>query len=139
MQGVGKRDFWPSDEAFWPAATQYYNVQKWHMYDSWTENNPNAYLPIARAVDTRNRGVKTDRYLQNAAYCRMKNITVGWNIPKEWISKIHLSNASVYVSGENLFEFSKIKGPYDPESAGGSGAMLYPFMRTYSFGINLTF
>lgn len=109
------------------------------MYDSWTENNPNAYLPIARAVDTRNRGVKTDRYLQNAAYCRMKNITVGWNIPKEWISKIHLSNASVYVSGENLFEFSKIKGPYDPESAGGSGAMLYPFMRTYSFGINLTF
>lgn len=139
MQGVGKRDFWPSDEAFWPAATQYYNAQKWHVYDSWTPDNPDAYLPIPRAVDTRNRGVRTDRYLQNAAYCRMKNITLGWNLPKKWISKIYLSNASIYVSGENLFEFSKIKGPYDPEAASGNGTMLYPFMRTYSFGVNLTF
>lgn len=139
MQGVGKRDFWPGDEAFWPAATQYYNAQKWHVYDSWTPENPNAYLPIARATDNRNRGVKTDRYLQNAAYLRMKNLTFGWNLPKQWISKVFLTNASVYVSGENLFEFSKVKGPYDPEAASGNGVMLYPFMRTYSFGINLTF
>lgn len=139
MQGVGKRDFWASDESFWPAATQYYNVQKWHMNDSWTSENPNAYFPIARATDTRNRSVKTDRYLQNASYLRMKNLTLGWNLPKQWISKIFLSNASVYVSGENLFEFTKIKGPYDPEAARGNGVMLYPFMRTYSFGINLTF
>lgn len=139
MQGVGKRDFWPGDEAFWPAATQYYNAQTWHVYDSWTPENPGAYLPIARATDSRNRGVYTDRYLQNASYCRMKNITLGWNLPKQWISKINLSNASIYVSGENLFEFSKIKGPYDPEAAGGNGVMLYPFMRTYSLGINLTF
>ena len=139
MQGVGKRDFWPGDEAFWPAATQYYNAQTWHVYDSWTPENPGAYLPIARATDSRNRGVYTDRYLQNASYCRMKNITLGWNLPKQWISKINLSNASIYVSGENLFEFTKIKGPYDPEAAGGNGVMLYPFMRTYSLGINLTF
>lgn len=139
MQGVGKRDFWPGDEAFWPAATQYYNAQTWHVYDSWTPENPGAYLPIARATDSRNRGVYTDRYLQNASYCRMKNITLGWNLPKQWISKINLSNVSIYVSGENLFEFTKIKGPYDPEAAGGNGVMLYPFMRTYSLGINLTF
>lgn len=139
MQGVGKRDFWPGDEAFWPAATQYYNAQTWHVYDSWTPENPGAYLPIARATDSRNRSVYTDRYLQDAAYCRMKNITLGWNLPKQWISKINLSNASIYVSGENLFEFTKIKGPYDPEAAGGNGVMLYPFMRTYSLGINLTF
>lgn len=139
MQGVGKRDFWPSGEAFWPAATQYYNAQKWHVEDSWTPENPNAYFPIARATDTRNRGVQTDRYLQNASYLRMKNLTFGWNLPKQWISKVCLANASIYVSGENLFEFTKIKGPYDPEAARGNGVMLYPFMRTYSFGINLTF
>ena len=138
MQGVGKRDFWPGGEAFWPAATQYYNAQKWHVTDSWTPENPNAYLPIVRSTDKRNR-VKTDRYLQNAAYMRMKNLTFGWNLPKQWISKICLAHASVYVSGENLFEFTKVKGPYDPESARGEGSMLYPFMRTYSFGVNLTF
>ncbi|WP_299230343.1 TonB-dependent receptor [uncultured Bacteroides sp.] len=138
MQGVGKRDFWPSGEAFWPAATQYYNAQKWHVYDSWTPENPDAYLPIVRATDKRNR-ITSDRYLQNGAYCRMKNITLGWNLPKQWIQKVYLTNASIYVSGENLFEFTKVKGPYDPESAGNSGNMSYPFMRTYSVGINLTF
>lgn len=139
MQGVGKRDFWPGDEAFWPAATQYYNAQKWFVSDSWTPENPNAYFPITRATDNRNRKVKTDRYLQNAAYLRCKNITLGWNLPKTWIAKVGLSNASVYVSGENLFEFTSIKGAYDPEAASGGGKMVYPFMRTYSLGVNLTF
>lgn len=139
MQGVGKRDFWPGDEAFWPAATQYYNAQKWHVYDSWTPENPGAYHARPRATDSRNRGVKTDRYLQDASYLRMKNLTLGWNLPKKWISKVFLTNASVYISGENLFEFTKVKGPYDPEAASGNGVMLYPFMRTYSFGVNLTF
>lgn len=139
MQGVGKRDFWPGTNDFWPVATQYYNVQKWHMQESWTPDNPGAYFPIARAADDRNRRVMCDRYLQDASYLRMKNITFGWNLPKRWISKVFLANASVYVSGENLFEFTGIKGPYDPEAARGNGAMLYPFMRTYSFGVNLTF
>lgn len=139
VQGVAKRDAWlGNDEAFWPAATQYYNAQQWHIDDSWTPENPNAYFPIPRATDKRNQ-VKQTRYLQNAAYMRMKNITLGWNLPKQWIKKVFLTNASVYVSGENLFEFSKIKGPYDPESVEGNGAMIYPFMRTYSFGVNLTF
>lgn len=139
MQGVGKRDFWPGDESFWAAGTQYYNAQKWHISDSWTESNPGAYLPIARATDNRNRLQKCDRYLQDASYLRMKNLTVGWNLPKEWIKHVFMSNATVYVSAENLFEFSNVKGPYDPEAARGDGKMLYPFMRTYSFGINVTF
>lgn len=139
MQGIGKRDFFPFNEAFWPAATQYYNAQKWFVSDSWTPENPNAYFPIARVVDARNRSIETSRYLQNASYLRMKNLTLGWNLPKQWIKHICLEKATFYVSGENLFEFTKIKGPYDPEAARGNGVMLYPFMRTYSFGINLTF
>lgn len=139
MQGIGKRDFWPGDEAFWPAATQYYNLQKWQLAESWTPDNRNAYFPIARATDQRNRNIKTDRYLQNASYLRMKNLSLGWNLPKTWLSKVYLTNATVYVSGENMFEFTNIKGPYDPEAARGNGVMLYPFMRTYSFGVNLTF
>lgn len=139
FQGVGKRDAWFSDEAFWPAATQYYNAQKAFFYDSWSADNPNAYYPIPRATDTRNRAVKTDRYLQDASYLRCKNITLGWNLPKQWLSKIKLSAASIYVSGENLFEISHMHGAYDPESAGSGGAMYYPFMRTYSVGVNVTF
>ena len=139
FQGIGKRDAWFSGNAFWPAATQYYNVQKWHVEDSWSPENPDAYLPIPRATDNRNRVARTDRYLQDASYCRLKNLTIGWNLPKRWISKAFLTNATVYVSGENLFYISKIKGPYDPEAVTGNGAMVYPFMRTYSIGVNLTF
>ena len=138
MQGVGKRDFWPSGQPFWPAATEYYNTQKWFLENSWSESNPNAYFARPIAKDERNRQKQT-RYLQDASYLRMKNISLGWNLPQEWIKKVFLSQATIYVSAENLFEFSKIKGPYDPEAARGNGTMLYPFMRTYSFGVNLTF
>lgn len=138
MQGVGKRDFWPSGQPFWPAATEYYNTQKWFITDSWSETNPDAYFARPIAKDTRNQEKQT-RYLQDASYLRMKNISLGWNLPKEWIKKVYLSQATVYVSAENLFEFSNMKGPYDPEAARGNGTMLYPFMRTYSFGVNLTF
>ena len=138
MQGVGKRDAWFGDQAFWPAYTEYFNVQKWHVTDSWRPDNRDAYFPIPRAKDHRNYE-KQSRFIQDASYLRMKNITVGWNLPKKWISKVFLSNASIYVSGENLFEISHMKGAYDPEAAGGNGKMLYPFMRTYSFGVNLTF
>lgn len=138
MQGVGKRDFWPTNQPFWPAATEYYCTQKWFITDSWTEDNRDAYFARPIVKDTRNQEKQT-RYLQDASYLRMKNLSLGYHIPTVWLKKICLSNATVYVSGENLFEFSKIKGPYDPEAARGNGTMLYPFMRTYSLGLNLTF
>lgn len=138
MQGVGKRDFWPTNQAFWPAATEYYCTQKWFITDSWTEDHRDAYFARPIVKDTRNQQKQT-RYLQDASYLRMKNLSIGYHIPAVWLKKIYLSNATVYVSGENLFEFSKIKGPYDPEAARGNGSMLYPFMRTYSLGLNLTF
>lgn len=138
LQGIGRRDFYPSDQSFWPAGSQYYNVQKWFVSDSWTPDNPDAYFAIPRVGDTRNQKVQT-RYLQNASYMRMKNLTLGWNLPYNWIKHVALSRASIYISGENLFEFTKVKGPYDPEAALGNGKMIYPFMRTISLGVNLNF
>lgn len=138
FQGVGKRDYWPSAQPFWPVSTQYYNTQTWFTTDSWSEDNRDAYFarPIAR--DTKNQQKQT-KYLQDASYCRLKNLSVGYNLPQQWLKNIYVSRATVYVSGENLFEFSQIKGAYDPESAGKDGAMMYPFQRTYSIGVNVTF
>lgn len=138
LQGVGKRDFWPGGQPFWPASTEFYNTQKSFLTDSWTEDNREAYFPRPIVKDTRNQQ-KQSRYLQDASYLRMKNLSVGYNVPQTWLQKIYLSKATVYVSAENLFEFTNIKGAYDPEAARGNGTMLYPFMRTYSVGLNLTF
>jgi hypothetical protein len=77
--------------------------------------------------------------LQDASYCRLKNLTVGYDFPKSWLSFLHVAKAGVYFSAENLFEFTNVKGAYDPEAAGKNGTMVYPFQRTYSFGLNVTF
>ena len=139
FQGVGKRDVWPSAQAFFPVGTQYYNTQKWYVTDSWSEDNRDAYFAIPRARNTKNEQAQT-RYLQDGSYLRLKNLTVGYSLPENWISKIKLKRAQVYFSGENLWEKSNVKGPYDPESmAGGSGGMVYPFQRTFSIGVDLTF
>lgn len=138
FQGIAKRDFWPSSQPFWPVATQYYNTQQWFYTDSWSEDNRDAYFarPIAR--ETKNQQKQT-KYIQDASYCRLKNLSLGYNLPSSWLSSLHISRANVYFSAENLFEFSNIKGAYDPEAASKNGAMIYPFQRTYSFGVNVTF
>ena len=138
FQGVGKRDSWPSGQAFWPVATQYFNTQQWFIDDSWTDDNTDTYFPIARARSVKNQQPQT-KYLQDASYMRFKNLTLGYSIPKRWIEKIKLSRAQVYFSGENLWEISRMKGPYDPEQAANDGATSYPFQRTYSIGVDLTF
>ena len=76
--------------------------------------------------------------MQDASYCRLKNLTVGYDFPKSWLSFLHVAKAGVYFSAENLFEFTNVKGAYDPEAAGKNGTMVYPFQRTYSFGLNVT-
>lgn len=138
FQGIGKRDYWPSSQPFWPVATQYYNTQKWFVTDSWSEDNRDAYFPRPIARESKNQQ-KQSKYLQDASYCRLKNLSVGYDFPTTWLSFIRVSKASIYFSAENLFEFTNVKGAYDPEAAGKNGTMVYPFQRTYSFGLNVTF
>jgi TonB-linked SusC/RagA family outer membrane protein len=138
IQGIGKRDFWPDQQDFWPLGTQYYNTQKNWITDSWTPENTNAYFPLTRPRSTQNQQRQT-RYLQDASYMRLKNVTLGYNLPLPLINKVGLSKAQVYMSGENLFEISHIVGPFDPESAARNGRLDYPFQRVFSVGIDLTF
>ena len=77
------------------------------MSKVWSEENPNAYFPRARAYSSLNStsGVvyyTNDRYIQNLAYCRLKNLTVGYTIPTHLTSKIGIKELRIYFSGENL-------------------------------------
>ncbi|MDR2915278.1 MAG: TonB-dependent receptor [Tannerella sp.] len=143
LQGVGKKDFWNGTEEFFPMGTQYYNTQKHWVENSWTPENTDAYFPLTRARSTQNRNTQT-KYLQDGSYLRLKNITIGYDLPLRFASKLALSKAQLYVSGENLYEISHLVGPYDPESVyggntSGTGSFSYPFERTFSVGLNLTF
>jgi len=81
------------------------------------------------------------RYLQNAAYMRLKNLQLGYTFPKHIIQKIGLQNVRVYVSGENLWTITGLSKTMDPETVGigKQGGTVYPLSRTYSFGLSVNF
>lgn len=80
-------------------------------------------------------------YLLNGAYLRIKNITIGYTLPEKMTQKVHLSRVRIYVSGDNIFEWSALKKYFDPEAVtnNDSYGYVYPFNRQYSFGLNVTF
>ncbi|MFT4781649.1 MAG: TonB-linked SusC/RagA family outer membrane protein [Pseudohongiellaceae bacterium] len=127
--------------------------------------NTNANYPVAQAwLADRNLGERIDeakglaipqsKYLLNAAYLRLKNITFGYTLPKTFSNRIGISSFRVYFSGDNLFEWSEVADFFDPESISDIDNRLnpgyspgrtetsgyqYPYQRRYSLGINVSF
>ena len=82
---------------------------------------------------------KSDYWIQNAAYLRIKNLQIGYSFPEAMLSKIRFKGLQVYLTCENPFVFSTMKGGWDPEyNADGSGRA-YPVARVYSVGLNVKF
>lgn len=102
--------------------------------DYWTETNTDAYFPRPGWQNGGNR-VTSDRYLQSAAYGRLKNLTVGYTIPKNLTTKWGISRLRLYVTGENLLTITPLNDAFDPETLGG---MTYPINRKVAIGLNLT-
>jgi TonB-linked SusC/RagA family outer membrane protein len=137
FQGVGKRDYYPSRNSwtwFFPFASL--NMDRTWIDDAWTPENRDAYWPYIQ-YNTKNYPPQT-RYLQNAAYIRLKSLTLSYDLPEKLLNKIFLKNVKVYVGGQNLWEFSKIHHPLDPEYV-FSNSIDYPLARTYTFGVVINF
>lgn len=83
-------------------------------------------------------GLAQTRYLQDASYIRLKNLTLGYTLPALLMNKVGISRVRVYFSGDNLLTISGLYKHYkvDPEGLGGQK---YPLQRSYSFGLNVTF
>ncbi|HAE69598.1 MAG TPA: SusC/RagA family TonB-linked outer membrane protein, partial [Sphingobacterium sp.] len=79
----------------------------------------------------------SDYWLLDASYLRLKNIQLGYTIPKHILTKWKLSGLRVYANAENLFTKSNYRKGWDPE-INSSGAY-YPIMRNFTFGVNLSF
>ena len=150
FQGIGRRHWYPKANtiAFWgPYARPYASwiPKDFHeMY--WSEENPDAYFPRPRgyvALSGTNRELTAvnDRYMQNIRYCRLKNLTIGYTLPKKWTRKVLIENLRVYFTGENLATWSPIHSDYiDPEMAAMNDEMrTYPWQKTYMFGVDVTF
>lgn len=156
LQGVGRQHWYPYETMlFWgPYARPYATfIPKDFLTDVWSEDNPDAYFPrprgyVALNASPRELSQTNTRYLQNVAYCRLRNVTVGYSLPGTWLKALHMERVRIYFSGENLLTFSPLRSDYiDPEHAGASTSWnksatdvnSYPMNKTYSFGIDVTF
>lgn len=99
--------------------------------------NTNAYLPRPYDTDEGGKNFQTNtRYMYSGAYMRLKNLSLSYTLPKDWLNKIKINSLQVYFSGENLFVISSLPSHIDPEVG---GSRMYPQTSTYSFGINVGF
>ncbi|GAB3573790.1 TonB-dependent receptor [Spirosoma luteolum] len=116
-----------------------------NFYSSWADNrwsptNPNGSYPRVdtRASSSINGGLYNNTFwLNNASFVRLKNVEIGYTLPKATLAKIKLSNVRVYASGFNLFTLTGVKD-YDPEGNNGSG-QFYPQQRILNLGLNVKF
>jgi TonB-linked SusC/RagA family outer membrane protein len=107
--------------------------------------NPYAYFPNSYLTydeqNQKNFRYATDRYLQNASYIRLKNLQIGYTLPRKISEKALISKARIYLSGENLLTRTKLMF-YDPEAFQGNTSRIgsqYPLSRIYSIGLNINF
>lgn len=167
-QGVGKRDWYPAKESslFWGQYGRAYGFDlPWQnastqagVDEDGNIVNPGAYWPRFRSyiaeVSKGPLAQANDKYLQSAAYLRLKNVTVSYTFPIALTHKIGIERLMLYVSGENLLTFTplhKYAKNFDPEVIGagdpdgwnpvgsaGDGYS-YPMMKSVSFGVNVSF
>lgn len=141
FQGVGKYDRFVGGAeggfAQWGETLRpYYPI--WANGDVWTPENPDAKYPrvVGQAYwDEAGRGASSF-WKRDGSYIRLKNLNIGYSIPYNLIRPLGLNNAQVFMNATNLFYISKIGEFHDPEQA---NADTYPLMRTFTFGVNISF
>jgi len=133
LQGVAKKDYWTGGAYGFTAGSQYESILS-HTMDYWTPENTDAFYP---RPDDRSYNKQTQtRYLLDAAYMRLKNIRIGYSLPKDVLGKVGIESIKVYFSGENLMLFSKLPQGMDPELG---ASHTFPLAKDLSFGTTITF
>lgn len=128
-------------------AYAFYNggsIQRWQADNCWTVENPNkwAEYPRLETLNMNNPNLQTsDYWMRNASFLRIKNVQLGYTLPRQWTEKVGMENVRIYVSGQNLFSFNSFYKGWDPENEIGTGdaPSYYPITAIYSFGFNIKF
>lgn len=149
LQGVGKRDFWDgspysigANTGLWQSAAFKDHLDYWRPADDKVFGpNPGAHFPRPLFEDGGKNFQVSTRFLQSAAYMRIKNVQLGYTLPDAWAKAVTANKIRLYFSADNLVTFTKMNKIFDPEATGGDWGpgKIYPLSRTFSFGLNLNF
>lgn len=151
FQGVMKRDYWQGSTYLFGASkngqwwatglsqvSDYFRDENsWSVQNGYQSVNIDSYLPRP-LYNNKNQKCQT-RYLQNAAYIRLKNLQIGYTIPKSITARWGIQNVRVFFSGENLWTGTSLASQFDPETISSYNGNSYPLSKTLSCGINVTF
>lgn len=136
FQGIGQRNFLIETGTITPFYST--STMPWTIHrDYWTPENTDAFWPRMYNNNGNDFNFKaSDKWVQNGAYIRLKNVQVGYKLP---IDKRLVENARLYISGSDVWEHTNVLPVFDPEVGNNASASYYPFFRTWSLGLNLTF
>ena len=121
----------------------YFLEDRWHHEDPFNSDSPwiPGYYPAVRRDNNGhpNYNRRTDFWNVNVRYLRVRNVQIGYNLPKAIATKAGLGNVQVYVNGTNLYSFDSMKKyDLDPEVS-SNGGLVYPQQRLYNLGLNVSF
>ena len=145
LQGVGKVDGYLNAHYVIPAVNSS-SIKPWQL-DYWSEDNKDASLPRVSLTSTNNTQNST-LWMRSAAYLRLKNIQLGYEIPKSFLKGLGIQSAFAYINGQNIFMQTKFYQGYDPEinynANASEGVSLgagnyYPQVKVFTFGIDIKF
>ena len=105
------------------------------VLDSWTPANGSQTLPLA--TNARPFSYIDSRYVQNASYLKLRNLTVGYHLKIKELKNLKIEGIRLYATASNLFTITPYKG-YDPEVSSGTDSGVYPASRTFTFGVNIS-
>ena len=129
------RELFDSDGAY-PTYNQIAFADGWSR---WSATNKDATHPVAAYNNTNNSNKTSSRYLEDASFLRLRNVTLSYDIARSVVQKLKLKSAGLYVSGDNLWIATPFSG-IDPEAAlFGDATSQYPSPKRFSFGLNVSF
>lgn len=136
IQGVGKADGYLYGRAIQPffSGASAYESHK----DYWTSDNRDAAFPRLTWGDAGNNYQHSSFWMKSAAYVRLKNIQIGYNLPESFLNTLKIRQARLYVNGQNLLTFDKFWDGFDVETPVGTGTN-YPLVKVYTLGIDVRF
>ncbi len=129
----------------WRPELRYYDPSTGTAGDIFMEGNPDGYLPFAATTTTEDA---YDYWIKDGSFLRIADLTLSYDLPEKWVSKMRMKNVKIYFTVNNLYTFTNYPG-FDPEVNTSAGAanflcpgldfVSYPRSRSFSAGINLSF
>lgn len=150
FQGAARESFWIDPHATAPFVSYYYSdaernsgtnftnqLLQAYADDHWSEDNRNAYalFPRFSVNHITNNTQRSTWFMRNGAFLRLKQVEMGYSLPRHWADRLHMDNIRLYVNGTNLLSFSKFN-LWDVEMAGNG--LQYPLQRVFNIGLQVS-